>query len=221
MAETIQKEIINKDTTIGDAIQAFPKASEIFLEYGLHCVGCHVNPYESIEQGSRGHGMSDELIQKMVSDVNKAATQALDQFKESKPAEETEASNKPTEESKPAETDKPVELDVSNMKGIFVTDSAAKKLKELVAEKGESYGVRVGVLAGGCSGHSYDMGIEEKAAENDIVIDTKGVKVFISPDSLKLLDGTELDYVETIQQSGFKFNNPQAESTCGCGKSFG
>ena len=65
-----QTQSITKDMTMGEIIEKFPFASEVMLSYGLHCVGCHVNPYESLENGALGHGMSDEEVNSMLQELN-------------------------------------------------------------------------------------------------------------------------------------------------------
>src|SRR3989344_3808161 len=117
------QQLINKDMTMGEIIEKYPFASEVMLSYGLHCVGCHVNPYESLENGALGHGMSDEEI--------------------------------------------------------------ASLLQEL----------------------------------NDLVIEQHGLKIIVDPKSMEFLNGTNIDYTEGLQGSGFKLDNPNASGGCGCGKS--
>ncbi|MFH1978419.1 MAG: iron-sulfur cluster assembly accessory protein [Candidatus Aenigmatarchaeota archaeon] len=193
--------VVTKSMTIGEVIQTFPKSSEIMLEYGLHCVGCHVNPYESIEAGARGHGLDDKVIDNIVNDINKAITAEREKFKNQD--SKTDHKHEPGED-------------------VTLTAKAAEKLKVLLKEQGkEEYGIRLGVLAGGCAGNTYDMDFEKEPADNDIVIEAHGLRLFVSPESMELLKGIEVDYVETLQQSGFKFNNPNASASCGCGKSFG
>ena len=98
---------------------------------------------------------------------------------------------------------------------------AALKLKAIMQEQGKaSYGVRMQVVSGGCAGYMYGMDFEEKPAKDDEVMEFAGVKVFVDKKSYDMLKGTEVDYVESLQQSGFKFNNPNATGSCGCGKSF-
>lgn len=108
-----------------------------------------------------------------------------------------------------------------NPKLLTVTDRAVAALKEaLAAEKDTSVGVRAGVQGGGCSGYQYFLGIEDSPRESDFIEETEGVKVFIDPMSAPYIRGTVLDYVSTLQSSGFVFNNPNAVKTCGCGSSF-
>ncbi len=104
---------------------------------------------------------------------------------------------------------------------VTLTPKAAEKVKEFLAEQQKPhYGLRMAVIGGGCSGFQYDVGIEESPAEDDHVFESNGVKIFIDPMSAQYLKNTELDYVETMAGSGFKFNNPNAKKSCGCGSSF-
>ena len=80
--------------------------------------------------------------------------------------------------------------------------------------------MRLAVKGGGCSGMSYHITYAEKAGERDAVFERDGARVVVDPKSLIYLDGTELDWVQTLMQSGYRFNNPQVKSSCGCGESF-
>jgi iron-sulfur cluster insertion protein len=102
-----------------------------------------------------------------------------------------------------------------------ITESAAAKVLEISGDEGlEGQGLRLRVVGGGCAGFSYDLYFEDKPTEMDETFEDRGVKMFIDPLSYQYLDGTEIDYVEGLHASGFKFNNPQVTSTCGCGSSF-
>ncbi len=104
---------------------------------------------------------------------------------------------------------------------INVTEAAAAKIKELLtSENKEGQGIRLSVSGGGCHGYQYGMQFEEAATDMDQVIEVDGVKFFIDPMSIPMLTGAQVDYVETVQGSGFAINNPNAQSTCGCGSSF-
>jgi iron-sulfur cluster insertion protein len=104
---------------------------------------------------------------------------------------------------------------------IRLTTMATEKVKEIrKAEGTENYGLRVRVVAGGCSGFSYDLYFDEQPTPDDKVFETDGVKIFIDNLSYRYLEGTEIDYVESIAGAGFKFSNPQSKGSCGCGKSF-
>ena len=104
---------------------------------------------------------------------------------------------------------------------LTMTDKAQGKVKEILEGQPEPYaGLRVQVVGGGCSGFQYHMGFEKHANTGDEVIDLSGFKMFVDRGSLIYLDGTEIDYVEGLTASGFKFNNPNVKTTCGCGESF-
>jgi iron-sulfur cluster assembly accessory protein len=104
---------------------------------------------------------------------------------------------------------------------IALTDAAVVKVKELMEAQGrEGHGLRVYVAGGGCSGFRYGMALEETADEEDQVLEFGGLKVFLDPQSIHYLEGANVDYVETMMGAGFKVDNPQAVSTCGCGHSF-
>lgn len=100
---------------------------------------------------------------------------------------------------------------------VSLTDSAINYLKEIV--EAEDY-IRIGVVGGGCAGFSYVLEIEETFEEDDVVVEMEGVKLCLDPKSSFMLDKTTVDYQQTLTQSGFKFINPDAKSTCGCGSSF-
>ena len=104
---------------------------------------------------------------------------------------------------------------------LTVTEKAQGKVKEILTGQPEHYeGIRVQVVGGGCSGFQYHMGFESQANGGDEILEMGGFKVFVDPGSLIYLDGTTIDYVEGLSGTGFKFNNPNVKSTCGCGESF-
>jgi len=102
-----------------------------------------------------------------------------------------------------------------------LTERAAEKVKEIRAAENieDSYGLRLRVVGGGCSGFSYDLYFDQSTAM-DKQYEAHGVKLVVDQMSLQYLRGTEVDYVEGLQGAGFKFNNPNVKSTCGCGSSF-
>jgi iron-sulfur cluster assembly protein len=105
---------------------------------------------------------------------------------------------------------------------IQLTDAAAGHLLDLLEEKDYSpaeKGLRLFVEKGGCAGMSYAMKIGDPA-EGDLVFERNGARVFVDPESLKYLDGCHLDYIEALNDSGFKIENPNAARSCGCGTSF-
>ena len=101
------------------------------------------------------------------------------------------------------------------------TDIALSKVKQILSQQSEPLGgLRVAVIAGGCSGFQYAMNFERSSQENDEVLEIDGLKVFIDPQSFLYLEGTQIDYEETVRGAGFKFNNPNVTGSCGCGESF-
>jgi len=104
---------------------------------------------------------------------------------------------------------------------ITLTDSAAKKVKQLLADEGaDDLALRVAVRPGGCSGFSYEMFFDGDIASDDQTATFGDVKVVVDPASSQLLVGASLDYQDGLQEAGFKINNPNATRTCGCGNSF-
>ena len=105
---------------------------------------------------------------------------------------------------------------------ISLTEAAAKKVKQIQSDEGlESQGLRLRVIGGGCSGFSYDLFFDDDVNEEiDEQFESLGVPLYVDMMSFTYLDGTEIDYVEGLYGAGFKFNNPVAKSTCGCGSSF-
>ncbi len=104
---------------------------------------------------------------------------------------------------------------------LSLTDNAVTKVKEIMAQQDPvPAGLRVGVVGGGCSGFSYNMTFENQQGMMDKVFTFDGLKVFVDATSAMYLDGCVVDYVETLEAAGFKFENPNVKSTCGCGSSF-
>ena len=104
---------------------------------------------------------------------------------------------------------------------VKLTPSAARKVAALLAKQGRAGGVlRVAVLGGGCSGLQYKMDLQDGPANRDILVESGGVRVVVDPKSALYVTGSELDYVEALQDGGFKVKNPNAATTCSCGESF-
>ena len=102
---------------------------------------------------------------------------------------------------------------------ISLTASAASKIKKLLSKRSD-IGVRPAVKGGGCSGFKYQLDFVKDKSHSDKVIEVLGVTLYVDPKSYLYLMGTEIDYVDDLGQSGFKFVNPNAKRTCGCGESF-
>jgi len=103
---------------------------------------------------------------------------------------------------------------------VSLTPAAASKIRALMAEETDVSVLRVAIEGGGCSGFQYGLGFDRGAQEGDVEFDCEGVTVVVDPFSAPYLRGASVDYLETIQESGFKIDNPNAVSSCGCGHSF-
>ena len=194
MTKQEHQSLITKDMTIGDVVMKYPQLVDLMQGYGLHCIGCSVNPFESLEQGAMGHGMSEDVFEQMLNDLNLKAKDL--------PVEKTQ--------------------NESIEKGVTLTEEAAKKVSEFAkAEKKAEAALRIAVKPGGCSGFQYEMFFDDKIEPHDNVFSQHDVKVVVSPQSMKMLNGAKISYVETFKESGFKFENPNAKTSCGCGNSFG
>lgn len=104
---------------------------------------------------------------------------------------------------------------------VQLTETAISKVKEIIdTQEPKPSGLRISVVGGGCSGFSYSMAFETAPSMLDKTFQYNGLRLFVDQASLLYLDGVEVDYVESLEGSGFKFNNPNVKSTCGCGSSF-
>ena len=183
-------QIVKGSMTIGEVVAKYPQAVEIMLDYGLHCIGCHVSPYETIEGGAKGHGMSEQETAQMLETINKTVSKS-EQLR-------------------------------SSGNAIELTEFAASHLHRLmVKENKESHGLRVTVKPGGCAGFTYEMEFAKEALQSDEVFETQGVKIFFDKEVEPYLRGTVIDYKDSLHGSGFVMSNPNAKTSCGCGKSMG
>ena len=104
---------------------------------------------------------------------------------------------------------------------VKLTANAAKKVSTLLTKQGRANGVlRVAVVGGGCSGLQYKMDLQDGPASRDILVESGGVRVVVDPKSALYVTGSELDYIEALQDGGFKVKNPNAATSCSCGESF-
>jgi iron-sulfur cluster assembly protein len=101
-----------------------------------------------------------------------------------------------------------------------MTEAAARHVRDSLEHRGKGIGIRLGVRTSGCSGMAYLLEFADVLEADDRVFESGGVKIVVDPKSLLYLDGTELDYVKEGLGEGFKFTNPNAKGTCGCGESF-
>ena len=105
---------------------------------------------------------------------------------------------------------------------VTLTEKAASKVKALLEKENKpDYGLRVGVTAGGCSSYMYEINLEKEPKADDMVIEDKGIKIFINPKSIEFMKGSTVDYLDTLMNAGFKVNNPNVKTSCGCGHSVG
>jgi iron-sulfur cluster assembly accessory protein len=105
---------------------------------------------------------------------------------------------------------------------IEITETAAERIRELLEKEGklDTHGLRLKVVGGGCSGLRYELAFDDRISDADTELETLGVRVIVDEKSALYLVGTKLDFVDTLQESGFKMVNPNATNTCGCGESF-
>jgi len=104
--------------------------------------------------------------------------------------------------------------------GISLTERAAARVRDYLARNGQAVGLRLGVRKTGCSGWAYTVEYAETVGADDVVIETDGVRLIVSPDSMALLGGSRIDYVREGLNEKFSFINPNATGQCGCGESF-
>jgi len=104
---------------------------------------------------------------------------------------------------------------------VTITPKAIEKVKEFIdsEEEKKQDGLRVYVAGGGCSGFSYGLSLENEQADDDNIINTDGIKLYIDSASAQYLKGSEIDYIEDVMSAGFKINNPNTSSSCACGSS--
>ena len=103
---------------------------------------------------------------------------------------------------------------------ISLTDSAAERVRTYLEKRGSGVGLRLGVTETGCSGYSYVINYADEIDDVDVVFEDTGVTVVVHPDALKLIDGTEVDFVKNGLNEAFSFRNPNISGECGCGESF-
>ena len=189
------QKLIHKDMIIGEVIEKFPEKaleiSEVMSEFGIHCIGCMASGFETLKEGVLGHGFSEEELNLLIEKLNEIAN-------------ENKKSN----------------LTVSNF-SFNLTKSAVKKIDELIKTNNSDENIlRVSVLAGGCSGFVYNLELVKKESENDFTFTKNELKIAVDSESMEFLNNAEIDYMDSLNESGFKFNNPNSHKNCHCGKSF-
>ena len=103
---------------------------------------------------------------------------------------------------------------------ISLTESAAQRVSSYIEKRGEGIGLRVGVQPTGCSGYSYVINYADEVDPDDVVFEDRGIKIVVDSEALKLIDGTEVDFVKNGLNEAFSFKNPNVSGECGCGESF-
>lgn len=181
---------IHRQMTIEQILSMFPykaqKLSQEITNAGLHCVGCHAATWETLEAGMYGHGMNDEMIDRLVNRLNALLDEKVDHTT------------------------------------ITITPRAAKKYLEILEEEGkQGWGLRFAERMAGCNGFEYSLDYSEKAKEDDTVFESVGIQIHINNGMVGRLLGSEIDFVDGLQGSGFKISNPNVRSSCGCGTSHG
>lgn len=178
--------MITRDMAIGEIIEQYPELVDTLTGLGVHCVGCHVSPYEPLEDGFRGHGFSEQQITTALETLNKAI----------------QTKKQPSTHYK-----------------LTLSDFAATKIKQICQQQNKK-ALRVSVKAGGCSGLKYLFTLAEEPAENDLITEHQGAKVYADPNTMEKINEAMIDYKDTLSGAGFSISNPQAKATCGCGSSF-
>jgi len=194
--ENVSLASISRDWTISRIFEQYPEfvneVSECLLDYGLHCVGCAANTFESIEQGGYTHGMPDDMIDSIVGDLNKIVSASRQEFKGAL---------------------------------ICITESAESKVIELISEKdadiNEVFLKVSSVKKGcGCGKVSYELTFTKVADEGYNILDVGKIKVLVSDSDREFLKGSSIDYLSESDFEGFRVNNPNVSSSCGCGGSY-
>jgi iron-sulfur cluster assembly protein len=103
---------------------------------------------------------------------------------------------------------------------ISCTPKAANQIRKAIAQRGGGVGLRLAIKTSGCSGYAYALEFADQALDDDVAFESEGVQLLVDAGSLSMIDGTQLDWVREGLNEGFKFNNPNASATCGCGESF-
>lgn len=181
---------IHRGMTIEQILSMFPfkaqKLSQEITNAGLHCVGCHAATWETLEAGMYGHGMNDEMIDRLVNRLNALLEEKVDHTT------------------------------------ITITPRAAKKYLEILEEEGkQGWGLRLAERMAGCNGFEYSLDYSEKPSADDTVFESVGIQIHVNKWMIGRLLGSEIDFVDGLQGSGFKISNPNVRSSCGCGTSHG
>lgn len=189
--QTEQAELIKGDLQLGEFMLKYPELSDIPVKYGIHLTGCSTPTWETLENLARSY-MPGVAFDDMLKELNEAAAK----LGKEKPSARPEA--------------------------IDITPAVVNKATEIIKRENKGgFNLRIRVLPGGCAGYTYEFALDDEQTTDDVVIDKGELKVLVDKTSLQALQGSIIDYVETLQKSGFKVDNPNAKATCSCGSSFG
>lgn len=197
MAKQQTQQLVTRSSRIGDIPMInSSKASlvnQILNEFGIHCTSCGAASFETLEMGVLGHGFSEKDLDKLIIDLNKAISENAE-----------------------------IKVIQENDFKLTLSSAGIKKVKEAISSQGKKSNMilKVSVIAGGCSGFLYDMQFIEKPSKEDLNFKQDNVNIAVDRKSMDLLNGIEIDYIDTLNESGFKFKNPNSSGDCGCGKSF-
>lgn len=193
----IQALVVTKDMTIGEIVSKYPQTAGVMQGFGLHCIGCHVNPFETLEQGALGHEMPKEVFEEMLKEVNKVVSENPG----AGPAKKQQESKE--------------------IQPLTLTKNAIEKLAGFRDKEGKNHewGLRVAAMPGGCAGFQYHLEFD-RSTKYDVVTEQDGMKVIVASEQVEMLSGVRIDYVDSLEGSGFKIENPNSTASCGCGKSF-
>ncbi len=206
LLELKQAEKISKDIKIGELVEKHPETAEVMLSYGLHCVGCHFNPFDTIESGCALHGIPGEKMTEMLDEINLAISEG---GKKGSPSKK-QFSEKETEQDENGLSQKLVEI----------TPVAARKLLEIASGEGKKSNylrIASSEKEGGCGCSSFYMEFEETPAQSDLVQPQGEMKVIVAKEIEGQVRGTVIDFAQTPQNEGFVMRNPNANRACGCG----
>ncbi len=192
MQKQVQKQLISKDITIAEILTAFPEKSLDISEL-MRDFGIHCAGCGAASFETLEQGVLGHGFSE--AELNKLLTNINELVSE------------------------PIKITKSSAMPFKLTDSAITKVKELI-KKVKKDNLRISVLRGGCSGHTYNLELLESSPKSDIKKSQSGIKISIDQNSSEFLDNVTLDYVDTLNESGFKFKNPNIKKECGCGKSF-
>ena len=191
METQIEKQLIRNETTIGEIMLKYPQLADMMAMRGMAMTGCGT-PYQDNIKAAATNVMNEDDYGRMMEELNIAAAKI--------------------------ESERPKERPAT----FEVTEAAVEKVKELMKKQGVSgFNLRVDVKPGGCAGYSYEFSLDDEVKTDDIAVEKNGMKVVVNATSAEALKGSVIDYVESLNKSGFKVDNPNAHAVCSCGSSFG